>query len=73
MVGLVACEGQEWEGLGDEVAEGVARVGAGAIGLIHFGESGAGGIRFPGNFFHVANEFFAFRIDEEAGFAGGIA
>ena len=51
------------EGLGDEVAEGIACVGPGGVGLIDFVGGG------PGDSFKIADEFFALRVDEEAGVA----
>jgi len=65
----VAGEGFEGEGLGDEVAEGVGTVGAGAVGFVEVGGDCAGGIGGPGDLFEVLDEFAAFGVDEEAGFA----
>jgi len=70
---LGAGEGFEGEGLGDEVAEGVGTVGAGAVGFIDFGGDCAGGIGGPGDEVEVFDEFAAFGIDEEAGLAVGVA
>ena len=63
----------EGKGVVDEVAEGVGGVGAVAVGLIDFGDGAAGGVGGPGDFLEVADEFFALRIDEEAGVAVAVA
>ncbi len=63
--------GTEREGLGDEVAEGVACVGAGALGLVHLGGNAAGRIERPGDFFEVEDEFAAAGVDEEVRVARG--
>ncbi len=60
----------EGEFLGDEVAEGVGGVGAGAVGFIDVGGGLAGGVEGPDDLFEVTEEFVAFGVDEEAGFAG---
>lgn len=68
--GLEAGGAAEREFLGDEVAESVGGVGAGAVGFIDFGGGLAGGVEGPDDLFEVAEEFVAFGVDEEAGFAG---
>ena len=62
-----------WECLDDIVAEGVARMGAEAVGLVDFGGSGAGGIDGPGDLFEIFDELDAAGIDEQADVAGGVA
>ena len=57
---------------GDEVAKGVGAMGAIAIGLVDLIGGRAVGIDAPGNFFEIANEFFAFGIDQDADIAGAI-
>ncbi len=71
--GLFAGGGAQGEGLGDEVAEGVGEVGAAAVFFVEVAGGGAGGIGGPGDFFEVADEFFAGGVDEEAGFAQFVA
>jgi len=53
--------------LGDEVAKGVACVGAGGVGLIDFVGGG------PGDSAEIADEFFALRVDEKASVADVVA
>ena len=55
------------EGLGNEVAKSVTRVGAGGVGLIDFVGGG------PGDSLKIADELFALRVDEEAGIADVVA
>ncbi len=57
------------ENLGDEVAEGVGGVGAAAVLFVEFACGGVVGIDGPGDFFEIADEFFATGIDEEAAVA----
>ena len=66
--GLRADEGFEREGMRDIVAEGVACVGAGAVGLIELGHDGAGGIGGPDDLLQILDEFAAAGIDEKTGF-----
>jgi hypothetical protein len=47
-------------------------VGTGGVGFVQFGGDLAIGIGGPGDAFEIANEFLAARVDEEAGFAGGV-
>ncbi len=61
----MAGEGLQGEGLGDEVAEGVARVGAFGVGLAEFGGRGTIGVDGPSDLFEVADEFAAIGVDEE--------
>jgi hypothetical protein len=63
---LVAHESAEREGLGNEIAEGVARVSPGRVGFIDVGLS-------PSDFVQVADEFAAARVDEEAGVSCGVS
>ena len=55
------------EGLGNEVAKSVTRVGAGGVGLIDFVGGG------PGDSAEIADEFFALRVDEKASVADVVA
>ncbi len=60
------------ESLGEIVAEGVAQVGAHAVGLVEFSGGLAEGVGAPADALEISNQFFAFGIDVEAGFAGCI-
>ena len=62
--------GPHGEGLGEEVAESVAGVGAEAVGLIEFGGGLAELVGAPADTFEVFDEFFALGVDKEAGVAG---
>ncbi len=65
-MGLVAHDGFEIEGLGEIVAEGVACVGAGAVGFVDVVEG-------PGDVFEILNEFTASGVDEQVCFAELVA
>ena len=64
----MADEGSEGESAGDVVAQSIACVGAGGIGLVEFGLDLTGRIDGPSDLFEVANEFVAAWVDEEVGF-----
>ena len=64
----MADEGSQREGVSDEVAKGVACVGAGAVGFIDVVGDGAGGVGLPGDLFEILCQLAAAGVNEEAGF-----
>ncbi len=70
--GAFADFGPGHEGLREIVAEGVAQVGAHAIGLVEFGGGLAEGVRAPADALEIGDQFFASRVDVQASFAGRI-
>ncbi len=69
----MADEGLQGKNLGDVIAEGVACVGAGAVGFVEIGHDGASGVGGPGDLLEILDEFAAAGIDEEAILFDGVA